>query len=101
MKKFSCLEDEPGKKKIVSVIQSIHGLEYREESNQQLLKHANPSYSQRMIRGEKTLCCHRGKEWRKSIVPWSKREFNEDEMINRNDAESLKIIRKGHWWLYV
>ena len=62
IKKFSCLEDEPGKKKIVFVIQSIHGLEYREESNQQLLKHANPSYSQGMIRGEKTLCRHGGKE---------------------------------------
>ena len=42
LKSFPSLEDEPGKKKVTSVLQNIYGLDYREESNKQLLKHANP-----------------------------------------------------------
>lgn len=87
------------RKKYSSLLQNVHELEYREESRKQLLKHENPLYSQGMIRGKKTLCCHGGKEWRKSTIPWSKREFNEEEMINSQEYcwKILKIIKKGHW----
>lgn len=53
---------------------------------------------------KKTLMCQGGKGWTRNAQPWSKREFNEEEMIHSQEC-CWKVgdneKRSLSWWLYV